>query len=134
MFETARGQRVGAARTRQQQVGTAATDAALQRAHLQAAEERKGARDCADPARAKFSRDALVRANRRTGLPARSPAENGRQEMKSSGRMLRPPLVRRIVSDEKESPIIVECLKYFSYAVCVVEDRKLDSVADHSRY
>lgn len=72
MFEAARSQCVGATRTRQQQVGAAAADAALQRAHLQAAKKREGAGDRADPPRAEFLRDTLVHANRGNGPISRS--------------------------------------------------------------
>lgn len=110
MFEAARGQRVGAARTRQQQVGAAAADAAtLQRAHLQAAEERKGARDRADSARAELPGDPLVRANRGTGLPARSPTENdGRREIRGGrGRVCASTASRpTVVSDDEERVLL----------------------------
>lgn len=68
MFETARSQCVGAARTRQQQVGAAAARAALQRAHLQTAKKREGEGDRANPARTEFPGDTLVHANRENGF------------------------------------------------------------------
>lgn len=63
MFETADSQRVGAARARQQQVGAAAAGAALQRAHLQAAEKREGEGDRANSSRTEFPGDTLVHVN-----------------------------------------------------------------------
>lgn len=68
MFETACGQCVGAARTRQQQVGAAAASAALQCTRLQAAAEREDPCDRTHPARTELPGDALVHADRRTGV------------------------------------------------------------------
>jgi len=68
MFEAARGQCVDAARTRQQQVGTAAASTALQRTRLQAAAKREGPCDRPHPSRAELPGDALVHADRGTEL------------------------------------------------------------------
>lgn len=116
MFEAARSQRIDAARTRQQQVGAAAAGAALQRARLQTAEKREGARDRARPARTESPGNALVCANRGTGLSAaRPPIENGPCKMKGAPPTLTAdlssPTEREFQQRESGMP------EYFSYTV-----------------